>query len=96
MPRAPTHLPGVEPLYTYGQNPRTLRAFVLQRVWQAGPPVYSDINFILLGIAIERLTGRALSEQPLPPGFTFGPDPARTRGDGTLHLARARDARRGS
>ena len=54
-----THLPAVEPLYTYGQDPATLRAFILQRVWQAGPPVYSDINFMLLGIAIERLTGRA-------------------------------------
>ena len=52
-----THLPAVEPLYTYGQEPATLRAFILQRVWRAGPPVYSDINFMLLGIAIERLAG---------------------------------------
>lgn len=70
-----THLPGVEPLYTYGQDPQTLRAFVLQRVWKAGPPVYSDINFILLGILIERLTGKALVDQALTPGFTFRPDP---------------------
>jgi CubicO group peptidase (beta-lactamase class C family) len=70
-----THLPAVEPLYTCGQDPATLRAFILQRVWQAGPPVYSDINFMLLGIAIERLTGRALAEQPLPPGFSFRPKP---------------------
>ena len=72
-----THLPAVEPLYTYGQHPQTLRAFVLQRVWAAGPPVYSDINFILLGIVIERLTGRPLIEQPLPPGFTFRPEAER-------------------
>jgi CubicO group peptidase (beta-lactamase class C family) len=71
-----THLPAVEPLYTYGQDPATLRAFILQRVWQAGPAVYSDINFMLLGIAIERLTGRPLSEQPLPAGLSFRPDPA--------------------
>jgi CubicO group peptidase (beta-lactamase class C family) len=71
-----TFLPAVEPLYTYGQTPQTLRAFVLQRVWQHGPPVYSDINYILLGIVIERLTGLPLSEQPLEPGFTFAPDPA--------------------
>lgn len=70
-----THLPAVEPLYTYGQDPATLRAFVLQRVWRAGPPVYSDINFILLGIVIERLTGRALLEQALAPGLSFRPDP---------------------
>jgi CubicO group peptidase (beta-lactamase class C family) len=55
-----THLPAVEPLYTYGQDPATLRAFVLQRVWTPGPPVYSDINFILLGLCLERLTGGLL------------------------------------
>lgn len=70
-----THLPAVEPLYTYGQDPQTLRAFILQRAWPSGPPVYSDINFMLLGIAIERITGKPLSDQPLPPGFTFRPDP---------------------
>lgn len=70
-----TFLPAVEPLYTYGQDPSTLRAFVLQRVWTHGPPVYSDINFILLGIAIERVTGKPLQQQLLDPGFTFAPDP---------------------
>jgi CubicO group peptidase (beta-lactamase class C family) len=70
-----THLPAVEPLYTYGQDPNTLCAFILQRVWQPGPPVYSDINFILLGIAIERITGEALIDQPLPEQFSFRPDP---------------------
>jgi CubicO group peptidase (beta-lactamase class C family) len=70
-----THLPAVEPLYTYGQDPQTLRAFILQREWRQGPPVYSDNNFLLLGIAIERLTGKPLTEQPLPPGFTFRPNP---------------------
>lgn len=73
-----THLPAVEPLYTYGQDPATLRAFILQRVWAAGPPVYSDINFMLLGIAIERLTGRLLGEQELPSGFAWRPDPGET------------------
>jgi CubicO group peptidase (beta-lactamase class C family) len=72
-----THLPGVEPLYTYGQDPETLRAFILQRVWPSGPPVYSDINFMLLGIAIERLSGRPLLEQPLAPGFSFRPEASR-------------------
>ncbi len=73
-----THLPAVEPLYTYGQDAATLRAFVLQRVWRAGPPVYSDINFILLGIAIERLTGRPLHAQALGAGLSFRPDPEMT------------------
>ena len=71
-----THLPAVEPLYTYGQDPQTLRAFILQREWRHCPPAYSDNNFLLLGIAIERLTGRPLEEQALLPGFTFRPDPA--------------------
>ena len=73
-----THLPAVEPLYTYGQDPATLRAFILQRVWQPGPPVYSDINFMLLGIAVERLTERILGDQALPVGLTFRPDPGET------------------
>jgi CubicO group peptidase (beta-lactamase class C family) len=71
-----TFLPAVEPLYTYGQDPETLRAFVLQRVWAQGPPVYSDINFILLGIAIERLTGRDIRDHEVGPGLSFRPDPA--------------------
>ena len=73
-----THLPAVEPLYTYGQDPATLRAFILQRVWRHGPPVYSDINFMLLGIAIERLAGCSLGALPLPPGLSWRPEPADT------------------
>jgi len=70
-----TFLPAVEPIYTYGGDPDRLRAFVLQREWRHGPPVYSDINFILLGIAIERLTGGPLDRLPLPPGLSWGPPP---------------------
>ena len=66
-----TFFPAVEPIYTYDGDPQRLRAFVLQRAWQHGPPVYSDINFILLGIAIERLTGGPLRIDA--PGLTFGP-----------------------
>ncbi|KQZ73241.1 esterase [Sphingopyxis sp. Root214] len=68
-------LPAVEPIYTYGDDPARLRAFVLQREWRHGPPVYSDINFILLGIAIERITGAALWDWPLGEGLGFGPPP---------------------
>ncbi len=70
-----TFLPAVEPIYTYGDDPQRLRAFVLQREWKHGPPVYSDINFILLGIAIERITGKSLRDWPLRQGLTFGPPP---------------------
>jgi CubicO group peptidase (beta-lactamase class C family) len=73
-----THLPAVEPLYTYGLEPATLRAFILQRVWRAGPRVYSDINFMLLGIAIERLTGCWLGGLPLSAGLAWRPEPVET------------------
>ncbi len=68
-----THLPAVAPIYTYGDDPQRLRAFVLQREWPAGPSVYSDINFILLGIAIERITGAPLRAWPLPEGLGYAP-----------------------
>ena len=71
-----THLPHVEPIYTYGADPGTLRAFVLQREWRAGPPVYSDINFLLLGIALERVLGVNILDMPVADGLTFHPDPA--------------------
>lgn len=70
-----TFLPAVEPIYTYGGDPDRLRAFVLQRRWRHGPPVYSDINFMLLGIAIERITGAPLAAWPLGAGLSFGPPP---------------------
>lgn len=70
-----TFLPAVEPIYTYGGDPDRLRAFVLQREWEHGPSVYSDINFILLGIAIERLTGGSLRDWPLGEGLSYGPPP---------------------
>ena len=52
-----------------------MRAFVLQREWTHGAPVYSDVNFILLGIAVERITGKPLSAWPLGPGLSYGPPP---------------------
>ena len=70
-----TFLPAVEPIYTYGADPDRLRAFVLQREWKQGPPVYSDINFILLGIAVERLTGAGLDALPRGDGLGWGPPP---------------------
>ena len=70
-----TLLPAVEPIYTYGDDPGRLRAFVLQRQWRHGPQVYSDINFLLLGIAIERITGQSLAAWPLGEGLSYGPPP---------------------
>ncbi|WP_375552450.1 serine hydrolase domain-containing protein [Rhodophyticola porphyridii] len=71
-----TPFPAVEPIYTYGGDPDRLRAFVLQRAWRRqAPPVYSDINFILIGIALERLEGCPIRQMDPGPGFTFAPDP---------------------
>ena len=74
-----TLFPAVEPIYTYGDDPERLRAFILQREWQkVEAPVYSDINFILLGIALERLSGKTIRELDPGPGFAFSGDPAET------------------
>ena len=73
-----TPFPAVEPIYTYGRDPHLLRAFVLQREWRRGEPVYSDINFILLGLAMERLCGRSIRHMDPGPGFAFSADPARS------------------
>jgi CubicO group peptidase (beta-lactamase class C family) len=74
-----TPFPGVEPIYTYGSDPATLRAFVLQREWRRlDAPVYSDINFILLGIVLERLAGHGIRDFALPGGLSWAPDPGNT------------------
>ncbi|MEW4449800.1 serine hydrolase [Qipengyuania sp. JC766] len=70
-----TFLPAVFPIYTYADDPLRARAFVLQREWAHGSPAYSDINFILLGIAIERITGAPLGDWPLGEGLSWGPPP---------------------
>lgn len=70
-----TPFPAVEPIYTYGRDPELLRTFILQREWRAGPPVYSDINFILLGFALERLNGRTLRAIDPGAGFAFSAPP---------------------
>jgi CubicO group peptidase (beta-lactamase class C family) len=71
-----TPFPAVFPIYTYGRDPDLLRAFVLQHQWTAGPPVYSDINFILLGLALERLEGRSIRQMDAGAGFAWSADPA--------------------
>ncbi|WP_174800821.1 serine hydrolase domain-containing protein [Martelella limonii] len=74
-----TAFPAVEPIYTYDGDPDRLRAFVLQREWKRlESPVYSDINFILLGIALERLAGKTIREMDPGPGFAFSGDPQHT------------------
>jgi CubicO group peptidase (beta-lactamase class C family) len=74
-----TPFPAVEPIYTYGRDPQLLRAFILQREWRKlAEPVYSDINFILLGFAMERLSGKSIREMDPGPGFAFSADPGQS------------------
>lgn len=73
-----TPFPAVEPIYTYGGDPDRLRAFVLQREWRHGEPAYSDINYILLGIVLERLEGKRIRDMDAGSGFAFSSDPAVT------------------
>ncbi len=70
-----TGLPAVEPIYTYGRDASLLRAFVLQRNWNRGAAVYSDINFILLGLALERLEQKRIRQMNPGQGFAFQADP---------------------
>jgi hypothetical protein len=70
-----TPFPAVEPIYTYGRDPQLLRTFVLQREWRPGPPVYSDINYILMGLALERLEGKGIRDIDPGPGFAWSADP---------------------
>ncbi|WP_338721917.1 serine hydrolase domain-containing protein [Devosia sp. XK-2] len=70
-----TPYPAVFPLYTYGRDPDLLRTFLLQHEFPAGPAVYSDINFILLGLALERLEGKWIREQDPGQGFAWSADP---------------------
>ena len=72
-----TAFPGVVPIYTYGTDPNLLRAWVMQHEWQAGPAVYSDINFILLGFVLERLSGTLIRQQDPGPGFAWSPEPTK-------------------
>ena len=68
-----TFLPAVAPIYTYGDDAETLKAYILQNDWPQGPPVYSDINFMLLGFVIERFRNCKLTQMPLPDGFEINP-----------------------
>lgn len=70
-----TPFPAVFPLYTFGRDPDLLRTFLLQHEFAAGPAVYSDINFILLGLALERIEGKWIREQDAGTGFAWSADP---------------------
>ena len=69
-------LPAHAPIYTWGTDPNTLKTAVLQKAWEvkpAGEHLYSDIGYILLGMVLERLRQKPISDFALPVGLTFNP-----------------------
>ncbi len=72
-----TFLPAVAPIWQWGEGPEGLKAMVLRHPWPEGPPVYSDINFILLGLVLERRHGRPLTDLT-PSGLSTAPPPQST------------------
>jgi CubicO group peptidase (beta-lactamase class C family) len=70
-----TAFPAVEPIYTYGRDADLLRAFIMQREWTAGAPVYSDINYILLGFVLERLERCTIRKMDAGAGFAWEAKP---------------------
>jgi CubicO group peptidase (beta-lactamase class C family) len=72
-----TPFPAVIPFYTYGRDPDLLRTFILQHDYAAGPSVYSDVNFILLGFVLERLEGCWIREMSPGAGFAWSADAAK-------------------
>ena len=68
-----TPFPAVEPIYTYGDNPETLKAYILQNRWKKNNSIYSDINFIFLGLILERLLNLKIKEISTGYNFNFTP-----------------------
>lgn len=69
-------LPATAPLHRWSDDPVALREMILTREWPLGEPVYSDINYILVGLLIEAVMETAFDALPTPPGTGFAPDPA--------------------
>ena len=68
-----TPFPAVEPIYTRGNDPHTLKAYILQKRWKKNLPVYSDINFMLLGFILERLMKKNITNILSGYNFNFKP-----------------------
>ncbi len=76
-----THQAGFEPFVSFqdwSDDPAALRDVLVRHPWALGPPIYSDIGYILLGLILERVHSRRLDELPLGEGLGFRPDPAQS------------------
>ena len=71
---------GFLPLHEWG-DPATIRARLPLEPWalaEVGAVEYSDLGYLLLGLVLERVTGRPLGDFELDAGLSFFPDPAQT------------------
>jgi CubicO group peptidase (beta-lactamase class C family) len=73
-----TPFPNDVAIFTFGENPSLLRNFVLQHRWEPVPSVYTCVNFILMGIALERLEGKKIRDMDPGSGFAFSAPPERS------------------
>jgi CubicO group peptidase (beta-lactamase class C family) len=71
-----THQAGFEPFLGFERwtsDPKELRERVIRYDWKLAAPVYSDIGYILVALALERLTGRGFGATPLGAELSFSP-----------------------
>ncbi|WP_395675176.1 serine hydrolase domain-containing protein [Inquilinus sp.] len=72
-------LPAQERIYLWPGPADQRRAAVIRKHWPVkAEPVYSDINYMLLGFVVERWRGVAFSQLPVGTGLSFAPVPAQS------------------
>ncbi|MSO70708.1 MAG: class A beta-lactamase-related serine hydrolase [Alphaproteobacteria bacterium] len=74
--QALTHQAGFEPFLGFerwSSDPQEIRRRVIAYDWKRAAPVYSDIGYILVALALERLTSRDFAETPLGAELSFRP-----------------------
>ena len=89
-------LPAVEPLYTWGSDPETLKALVLQKDWAAGARDLFRRQLRAAGHPGRAAAGQAAARPAAAGRLRRQPRPGPRRGHRALHLARPGDARRGA
>ncbi len=76
LDRALSHQAGFEPFVrfeSWDKDPVRLRDKVIRHDWPLKAPVYSDIGYILVGLALERVLDKAYSDLPQGAGLSFRP-----------------------
>lgn len=72
-------LPAQERIYLWPGPADQRRTAVIRKHWPVKTePVYSDINYMLLGFVVERWRGVAFGQLPVGTGLSFAPVPAQS------------------